>query len=134
MDPLGRCPGCEWIPLVPRGQPPWPGRMPGPSPARVLDPPRAAELVDASGAPVTVSGRGESSADPAALWCDALPGGGGALVAWAGPWVHDLQWWDARCRCARWQVVVAGTHADDTGVACLVALERGRAVVEAIYD
>jgi protein ImuB len=110
---------------------PWPGAVPGPAPARIFDPPLAAELVDADGAPVTVSGRGEASAPPAALWCDALPGGGGALAAWNGPWVHDLRWWDHRRRRALWQVVVGES---DAGAACLVVLERGHAAIEAIYD
>jgi hypothetical protein len=68
------------------------------------------------------------------LWCDALPGGGGPVVAWAGPWAHDVRWWDptARSRRALWQVVVAREH--DAPVACLVALEGGAAGVEALYD
>jgi protein ImuB len=107
---------------------PWPGAVPGPAPARVYDPPLPADLLDADGEPVTVSGRGEPSAAPAGLWCAALPGGGGALESWSGPWAHDLRWWDHRRRRALWQVVVDG------GVACLVVLERGRAAVEAIYD
>jgi hypothetical protein len=102
----------------------------------------SAELVDGHGAPVTVSGRGEPSAAPAGLRCAALPGGGGPLVAWSGPWAQDLRWWDARRRRALWQVVVAGEQGagepddgdDDTGVACLVVLERGHAAIEAIYD
>ena len=113
------------------GLKPWPGVIPGPAPARIFDPPVAAELVDGTGAPVTVSGRGEPSAPPAGLRCAALPGGGGPLVAWNGPWAHDLRWWDARRRRALWQVVVAD---DDCGVACLVVLERGHAAIEAIYD
>jgi protein ImuB len=110
--------------------PPWPGTIPGPAPARVLDPPRVAQLLDGDGRSVAVTGRGDASAPPAHVQCDALPGGGGAVSAWAGPWAHDLRWWDARsrARCARWQVVVA------PGVACLVALSGGRATVEAIYD
>jgi protein ImuB len=102
--------------------------VPGPSPARVFDPPIPAELVDAEGAPIAVSGRGEPSASPAGLRCAALPGGGGPLVAASGPWAHDLRWWDARRRRAMWQVVVEG------GTACLVVLERGRTAVEAVYD
>jgi protein ImuB len=107
---------------------PWPGAVPGLAPARVFDPPVPAELVDADGAPVAVSGRGEPSAPPAGLRCAALPDGGGLLVAWSGPWAHDLRWWDARRRRALWQVVVDG------GTACLVVVEHGRAAVEAVYD
>jgi hypothetical protein len=46
-----------------------------------------------------------------------------------------VRWWDplAHHRCARWQVVVdCGTAGGD--VACVVAVEAGRAGVEAIYD
>jgi protein ImuB len=110
---------------------PWPGAVPGPAPARVFDAPVPAALLDAAGAPVNVSGRGEASAPPARLDCAALPGGGGAVVAWAGPWAYDLRWWAQRRRRVLWQVVV---DTPDTEVACLVALERGRAAVEAIYD
>jgi protein ImuB len=111
---------------------PWPGAVPGPAPARVFDPPVPAALLDAQGAPVTVSGRGEVSAPPAALDCAVLPGGGGVLVAWAGPWAHDLRWWSQRRRRVLWQVVVDARA--DGEVACLVAVERGRAAVEALYD
>jgi hypothetical protein len=72
------------------------------------------------------------SAPPAALDCAALPGGGGVLVAWAGPWAHDLRWWSQRRRRVLWQVVVDARA--DGEVACLVAVERGRAAVEALYD
>jgi protein ImuB len=136
LDGGGRTPAerIRWIPWgEPRDEPermppPWPGAVPGPAPARVFDPPVPAELVDASGAPIVVSGRGEPSAPPAGLRCAALPDGGGPLVGWSGPWAHDLRWWDARRRRALWQVVVDG------GVACLVVLERGRTTVEAVYD
>ena len=112
---------------------PWPGAIPGPAPARVFDPPLPAELLDAAGHPVVVSGRGEPSAAPAVLRCPALPGGGGVLVGWAGPWAHDLRWWDGRRRRrVLWQVVVGGD--EGAGRACLVALERGRAGLEALYD
>jgi hypothetical protein len=55
------------------------------------------------------------------------------LVAWSGPWAHDLRWWDAHRRRALWQVVVGGGP-PGSGVACLVVLERGRTAVEAVYD
>ena len=45
-----------------REVPPWPGAIPAPAPARVFDPPPPAELLDAAGEVVTVSGRGDPSA------------------------------------------------------------------------
>jgi protein ImuB len=141
LDGGGRTPAerIRWVPWgepradAARESPPWPGAVPGPAPARVFDPPVPAELVDAVGIPVAVSGRGEPSAPPAGLRCAVLPDGGGPLAAWSGPWAHDLRWWDARRRRALWQVVVEHGPAG-AGVACLVVLERGRAAVEAVYD
>jgi protein ImuB len=108
---------------------PWPGAVPPPAPAIVFRPPRPAELFDAGGRPVTVSGRGEASAAPERLTSPALPRGGGPVEAWAGPWLQDLRWWDqpGRRRRALWQIVAAG-------VACLVSVEGGEAHLEAVYD
>jgi protein ImuB len=107
--------------------------VPSPAPARVLDPPAPAELLDRDGAAVVVSGRGDTSGVPGEVRSVALPGGGGAVVAWAGPWLHDVRWWDPveQRRHARWQLVVRAGGVD---IACLLALERGRAVLEALYD
>jgi protein ImuB len=136
---------------VPNSGAPWPGAVPPPAPAVVFRPPRPAELLDAGGRPVTVSARGEASAPPDRLSSPVLPGGGGPVEAWAGPWLHDLRWWDAsaRRRRALWQVVVrapnpsqaernrgCGAAKDEVrgGVACLVAVEGGQAHLEAVYD
>lgn len=119
------------------GAAPWPGTVPGPPPARVHTMPVAAELLDERGDPVRVSGRGETSSPPARLRSDVLPGGSGPVVAWAGPWAHDLRWWDrvTRRRRVLWQVVVqCSAPAAVVEVACLVAVEGGRAAVEAVYD
>ena len=107
----------------------WPGAVPSPSPSIVFRPARPAELLDLSGRPVTVSGRGEASAAPERLNSPALPRGGGPVEGWAGPWLQDLRWWDqpARRRRALWQIVAAG-------VACLVSVEGGEAHLEAVYD
>ncbi len=76
---------------VPRADPsqPWPGQLPEPSPTVLLDDP--VELLDASGNPVRVTGRGLFSADPARLAGD---GRSGRLRWWAGPWSVDERWWE----------------------------------------
>ena len=126
--------GDEPPPRPDRSRPPgggevWPGAIPPPAPAIVFKPARPAELLDAAGRPVTVSGRGEASATPERLVSPALPRGGGPVEAWAGPWLQDLRWWDpqARRRRALWQVVAGG-------IACLVSVEAGEAHLEAVYD
>jgi protein ImuB len=122
-DPPGDPPGLE--------TPTWPGAVPGPPPARVYAIPIPAALLDATGAPVTVSGRGDASAPPARLVSDRF--GDAEVVAWAGPWPHDVRWWDrvGRRRRALWHVVAKTATTD---VACLVVVEAGRVGIEAVYD
>ena len=107
---------------------PWPGRVPAPSPAVVHVNPTRAEVVDADGQPVTVSGRGAPSAEPAKVSIDGGPWT--EILAWAGPWPVDERWWDpdAHRRRARWQVLTAD------GTAHLLVVEGGRWSVEATYD
>lgn len=140
----GRTPA-EQVRWVPWGSPrepesgraldaPWPGALLPPAPTRVFTPPVPVELLDDAGCAVGVSSRGECSAAPAWLRWPALPPGRGAVLGWAGPWAQDVRWWDRRAhrRCVLWQLVVdAGP---DREVACLVAVERGRAALEALYD
>ena len=131
----GRHPA-ERVTLVPWGDereparpaaPPWPGRVPPPSPAAVFAPPLAAEVVDAAGGPVGVTGRGAVTAAPSRVSVDG--GRWAAVEGWAGPWPVDERWWDgaAHRRRARLQVVAAGG-------AWLLALEGGRWWAEASYD
>lgn len=143
----GRTPGerVRWVPwgeprepVLPLSvggeRPGWPGAVPRPSPARVFEPPLPADLLDSAGGPVVVTGRGEASAPPAFLRAGVLPGGGGEVRGWAGPWPHDVRWWDpaGRRRRVLWQVVVdAGSRGE---IACLISVEAGRAGVEALYD
>lgn len=106
---------------------PWPGHLPSPAPATV--PPRRpdAEVVDVTGTPVGVSGRGEVTAPPVRVRVDDGPWR--QIIGWAGPWPADERWWEATGRRrARFQV------ATDDGAAWLLALERGRWQAEAIYD
>jgi protein ImuB len=96
---------------------PWPGSLPPPSPAEIHPEPVAADVRDARGQPVSVSGRGMASGAPAVLRVDAveIP-----IVAWAGPWVVDERWWDTarHRRLARFQLLTAD------GVAHLATVER----------
>ncbi|RKN50804.1 DNA polymerase Y family protein [Micromonospora endolithica] len=109
-------------------EPPWPGRLPPPSPAVVLPAPLPATVHDATGEPVVVSARLLVSAAPARVAvgpADALE-----VTGWAGPWPVDERWWapaEARRR-ARFQVCLAD------GSALLLAVEAGRWLVEAVYD
>ncbi len=118
-------------------EPPWPGRLPAPAPSTVHPEPFPVEVVDATGEPVQVSGRGLVSAAPAHVSSRSGSGGAGPnrakghdVVAWAGPWLADERWWDppAHRRRARFQVATAD------GRAHLLAVEGGCWWVEATYD
>ncbi|MFZ4812049.1 MAG: DNA polymerase Y family protein, partial [Ilumatobacteraceae bacterium] len=90
---------------------PWPGSLPAPSPAEIYAEPVSAEVVDADGRPVSVSGRGVASASPAVL---RIAGRSSASVAaWAGPWLIEERWWDAtrHRRVARFQLLTDDGHA-----------------------
>lgn len=95
---------------VPRADPdlPWPGRLPEPSPAVLLDDP--VDLLDAQGNPVRVTGRGLFSADPARV---ITHGRDERLRWWAGPWPVDERWWDpdAKGWAARAQVLLEDERA-----------------------
>lgn len=143
LPPAGAAPGAASAPVVvPAGggagrragrgravaEPPWPGRIPPPSPAVVLPTPLPADVRDAAGEPVVVSARLAVSAAPARLTVgDGRPA---EITGWAGPWPVDERWWapaEARRR-ARFQVSLAD------GAALLLAVEGGQWLVEAIYD
>lgn len=107
---------------------PWPGSLPAPSPATVSSAEIAIDVVDAAGASVLVSGRGDVSSAPCRLRLgDRVVRD---IVAWSGPWPVDERWWDAagHRRMARFQVVT------DDGVARLVTIEGGRWRLAAVYD
>ena len=130
----GRDPATQSV-LVPWGSPeadigpagaPWPGQLPPPAPTDVLRAPPRAELIDAEGNAMVVSGRGLLEVS-----IDRLSVGGGPweqVVGWAGPWPVTERWWSVRRRRARLQVVTAD------GVARLLCTERGQWWVEALYD
>ncbi|MGI9123742.1 MAG: DNA polymerase Y family protein [Mycobacterium sp.] len=124
LTPLGDEP-------VPRAAPdrPWPGQLPEPSPAIVVDDSGTdtVELLDAQGNPVRVSIRGMFTAEPA-----RFEGAGyrGELAWWTGPWPVDERWWDdgdRAGRTARAQVLVSGT-------ALLLCYRQRRWYLEGVYE
>jgi protein ImuB len=104
---------------VPRAPPdrPWPGQLPQPAPAVLLDAP--VELLDADGTPVEVTDRGMFTAAPARL--DGAARYQGELSWWAGPWPMDAE----RTACA--QVLVADT-------ALLLCYRQQRWYVQGAYE
>lgn len=136
----GRAPGRRYdsVPLsmvdlddrVGRDDRPWPGALPSPSPAAVWSRALPAEVTDAAGRRVGVSGRGLLSAPP--VRC-VLAGGDPLRVrSWAGPWCVEERWWDplGQRRRARLQLVL-DRHG---GEAHLLCLESGSWWLEASYD
>lgn len=130
----GRDPA-EQVRMVPWGDPrevdrpsesPWPGRLPGPAPAVVYQPPVVTGVLDAQDRPVTVDGRGTASAEPAGV---VIEGCRRVVAGWNGPWPVEERWWDpGGRRRARFQVLL------DDGSAHLVVREGGRWWLEATYD
>jgi protein ImuB len=109
---------------------PWPGALPAPAPSVLLDPPRAAQLLDAGGRTVVVTVRGAMPAPPALFAIgDEKPV---AVASWAGPWPVDERWWSATAarQVVRCQVV------DVRGRAYLVSgtMPGGAWTVDAVYD
>ncbi len=120
-------PGPDGTGATPGPGGPWPGQVPPPAPAVVLDRPLPTQLTDAAGRPVGVTGGGMATTVPARL---SVAGGAWVEVTgWAGPWPADERWWSVRGRRrqARMQVVTATT-------AHLLTRERGGWWLEATYD
>lgn len=75
---------------------PWPGKLPGPPPATVLDRPRPVDVVTADGGTVDVDDRGSLTGLPERFRAEGERGGRfGTVTAWAGPWPLVVRWWEA---------------------------------------
>jgi protein ImuB len=117
-------------------EPPWPGRLPAPSPSRVPACPLPAEVRDDAGRIVTVSGRGRLTGVPYRIAVGGnLPR---RVLTWAGPWPVEERWWEpgGGRRCARLQAVldVEPGSSPAEPLAVLLACETGRWRIEGIYD
>ncbi|MGA9870427.1 MAG: DNA polymerase Y family protein [Rhodococcus sp. (in: high G+C Gram-positive bacteria)] len=79
--------------LIPVSDPsaPWPGRLPEPAPAAVMETCPRVTMEDGSGNDVHIGLRGEFDAEPVALTWGSKKW---ALRGWAGPWPVDERWWD----------------------------------------
>ena len=115
------------------GQPPWPGRLPAPSPSRVPTRPLPAEVLDDAGRVVGVSGRGMLTSVPYRIAVDGHPPC--RVLAWAGPWPVEERWWEpgGGQRCARLQAVL-GAQPTEEPFAVLLSCAAGRWWVEGIYE
>lgn len=106
---------------------PWPNSLPPPAPSVVhTDSPRI-ELLDESGKAITVSRRGVVSRQPTRVRSSQKSE---RVIAWAGPWTSDDQWWDIdkQKRRAFLQIVT------ESGAAHLVAVSGGNWLLDATYD
>lgn len=128
---------------------PWPGMLPSPSPATVLDVPVEVLLLAADGTVVRWDGRTGLTAAPVRLsrhpslavrqggGRPALPGGStrpprriptGEVASWAGPWPVAERWWSGRQQVIHLQAVL------DDGAAVLLAGSADGWLCEAVYD
>lgn len=107
-------------------QAPWPGRLPEPAPASVLDRPREVLVLDPRGTLVTVDRRLRVSAEPRTL---ALNGRSSPIQEWAGPWpVAQRAWRQDAQRSVYLQAVL------EDGRALLLSCAQGNWFLEAFYD
>jgi protein ImuB len=113
---------------IARSQPPWPGRLPAPSPATVLVEPLAARVYDPAGAPVGVTAR--LAVTGPLSWLELDQAERVEITGWAGPWPVDERWWSPQeaSRRVRFQVLLAD------GRALLLVLTSGCWWVTAVYD
>ncbi|MCH5642187.1 DNA polymerase Y family protein [Gordonia sp. ABSL49_1] len=108
---------------------PWPGRLPQPAPAVLAE--TEILVLDAVGQPVSVTGRGAFTAEPATVRLVRIgrhPAGRGAaweLCWWAGPWPSGT---DEAGITARAQVLL------DDSRALLLCYRSGGWVVEGVYE
>lgn len=104
---------------------PWPGRLPAPLPATLLDEP--AVLLDAEGRQVVLDSRAGLVSEPVLI---EVGGEYLAITGWAGPWPLVERPWlpHGPARSDRFQVI------DERGTAWLVVCRDSRWFLEGRYD
>ncbi len=109
-------------------EPPWPGRLPAPSPATVLPDPIPVEVTDSAGVPVRVTDRFAVTGSPARLAIAGRPPV--EIASWTGPWSADERWWDPATATHRARFQLVGTD----GTAWLVTRDHTTWHLEGTYD
>ena len=109
----------------------WSGALPRPSPPSVATEPPIAEVLNADGRSVMVTGRHELDSIPVRL---CVSGRSYNIVQVAGPWPVEERWWDARRRRrhVRLQVLVQRDYGATS--VFLVGLENRTWTLLAYYD
>ncbi|MBM7477562.1 DNA polymerase Y family protein [Oerskovia jenensis] len=129
-DQVHLAPWGDAAPAPRRADLPWPGRLPEPAPALVLDVPEDVAVLDDAGAPVRVDARLAMSAPPATVrWLAPRAGTSRRVLGWAGPWPLAERWWSETPRRRAYLQVLL-----DDGRGVLLASAQGRWTVEAVYD
>ncbi|WP_233574243.1 DNA polymerase Y family protein [Amycolatopsis panacis] len=112
----------------------WPGRLPSPSPATVLDPPLPVQVEDEQGRPVGCTSRKRLTAPPHRLRVAGGPPR--RITAWAGPWPVTSGRRATGPHQARLQLLLGG-EGDAPGEAVLAlcsGTESPQWMVEGWYD
>ncbi|MGH3914663.1 MAG: DNA polymerase Y family protein [Pseudonocardiaceae bacterium] len=135
-DPLASSSSATADPLGGTG-PPWPGRLPAPSPSRVPPHPLPAEVLDDAARVIGVSERGVLTGIPHRVAVDGHPPR--RVLAWAGPWPIEQRWWDPGAgRHSAWLQAVLdaepGPGRVSEPLAVLLGCAQGRWQVEGIYE
>lgn len=108
-------------------EPPWPGRLPAPSPATVPPEPLRAELVDTASRPVRLAAPDALTAAPHRVAVEGNPTR--TVRGWAGPWPLYQRWWTpGAVPTSRLQIDC------DDGTALLLAALEDHWWVVGIYD
>ncbi|HEY0805900.1 MAG TPA: hypothetical protein VGD84_12575, partial [Pseudonocardiaceae bacterium] len=135
----GRGPG-DQVRLVPWGdervpaadpEPPWPGRLPRPSPTVVPTKEVQALVTDADGGEVGVTGRHLLTGIPERVVVEGIEQS--RVHGWAGPWPVVERWWDTGPRRAVRLQLVLGSDEDDAETGVLLLREDGRWLLEGMY-
>lgn len=109
----------------------WSGSLPRPSPTSVATEPPIAEVFNADGKPVMVTGRHELDSMPVRL---CVSGRSYEVLHVAGPWPVEERWWDTRRRRRHVRLQLLVQRSRDAVSVFLVGLENRTWTLIAYYD